>query len=1277
MKKRNIHQSTHPFDACPFEAFHNGSWKAVECLRIGVGAIVTLLLNDDGDVFEECFPISNLRLRSRKATFSDCSCFLRPGVDVCVLSTCQLTENASEEEDLEPVWLDAKIVSIERKPHETECACQFYVRFYVTKGPLGVTNGKLHKDTRVLKIDQISILQKLDHNPCEKEHYRWDFSEDCSSLQKYKLFPGKFSSDISWLLVASVQRQIEFDVRLIQKRIVYQILDSDCDEYLPNSEGNTNALNFKLENGFLVPIIIPLTLAKEIGCDTCEDKLLSAYDLMGLRRSKRRQVQPERLGCGDLLGLDIDEARIHKPYGRGNEEVKSVASDLEDHQPQRANQRKHQSQLSITPVCGETDQIVHEEDFLGFPGKMKSEEVKSVASNWKEHQLQLANQRKCQSQLSITPLHGFRGKINSRKVKSVASILKGHQSKHGNQRNHQSQPSITPVPDDIDQMVNEDDQMVNEKDSVDFTEANKGSRRKFQRKRGYSMCSEHASFCNTGTYRKRSFSARLSMEIRKCMENINSTVNKEQPPAIDQWNKIRAGNFSNGRNSSDVPLADEEENSEIEMLFQKMEFCMASACHIEDIEGSNVELPTEVAPDKSEHCGQVCQHEYKLNEEIGIICQLCGIVKTEIKDVSPTFYQCIPRKGSRNEENPEHKLDENAEFDFLCNLDTSNMPLSEGEENVWVLIPDLKRILCVHQKRAFEFLWRNIAGSLVPSLMEQTVKKRGGCVISHSPGAGKTLLIIAFLVSYLKLFPGSRPLVLAPKTTLCTWYKEITKWEMPVPIYQIHGQRTYRDEVLRQKLRKSPETSKSNQDFMHIIDGMEKIQKWLDHPSVLLMGYSSFLALTREDSKLAHRKYMGQVLRQCPGILVLDEGHNPRSTKSRLRRALMKVKTRLRILLSGTLFQNNFREYFNTLTLARPSFVNEVLRKLDPKFKKREKGATTLLSLENTARRFFIDKIAKKIDSREAEERMQGLNMLKNLTSGFIDVYEGGSSDKLPGLQCYTLMMKSTPLQLELLAKLNDRRPVRKLLEFEFLITLVSVHPCLITTTPSASQYFSKKELKGFEDYKNNLKLGSKVRFVMSLVPRCILRNEKVLIFCHNISPIHLFLDIFESFYGWKKGKEVLVLQGEMELFERGRVMDKFEEPGGDSKVMLASITACAEGISLTAASRVILLDSEWNPSKRKQAIARAFRPGQAKMVHVYQLLATGTLEEEKFNRTTWKEWVSGMIFSEELVEDPSHCQAEKIEDDVLREILEEERATLFHRIMKVENTSNWAVRGK
>lgn len=116
--------------------------------------------------------------------------------------------------------------------------------------------------------------------------------------------------------------------------------------------------------------------------------------------------------------------------------------------------------------------------------------------------------------------------------------------------------------------------------------------------------------------------------------------------------------------------------------------------------------------------------------------------------------------------------------------------------------------------------------------------------------------------------------------------------------------------------------------------------------------------------------------------------------------------------------------------------------------------------------------------------------------------------------------------------------------------------------------------------------------------------------------------------------------------------------------------TACAEGISLTAASRVIFLDSEWNPSKTKQAIARAFRPGQQKMVYVYQLLATGTLEEDKYRRTTWKEWVSNMIFSEAFVENPLHSQAEKIEDDVLREMVEKDKSKSIHMILKNENAS-------
>ncbi|KAG5553420.1 hypothetical protein RHGRI_011337 [Rhododendron griersonianum] len=95
-----------------------------------------------------------------------------------------------------------------------------------------------------------------------------------------------------------------------------------------------------------------------------------------------------------------------------------------------------------------------------------------------------------------------------------------------------------------------------------------------------------------------------------------------------------------------------------------------------------------------------------------------------------------------------------------------------------------------------------------------------------------------------------------------------------------------------------------------------------------------------------------------------------------------------------------------------------------------------------------------------------------------------GSSVNLPGLQCYTLTIKSTPKQQELLKKLVYHVTMCKgfPLEKKFLAALVSIHPCL--KLPASSQYFNEQEHEGLEKYKLDLKLASKVRFVMRLVPK-------------------------------------------------------------------------------------------------------------------------------------------------------------------------------------------------
>ncbi|KAJ1424094.1 P-loop containing nucleoside triphosphate hydrolase [Sesbania bispinosa] len=302
---------------------------------------------------------------------------------------------------------------------------------------------------------------------------------------------------------------------------------------------------------------------------------------------------------------------------------------------------------------------------------------------------------------------------------------------------------------------------------------------------------------------------------------------------------------------------------------------------------------------------------------------------------------------------------------------------------------------------------------------------------------------------------------------------------------------------------------------------------------------------------------------------------------------------------------------------------------------------------------------------------MQGLNMLRKITSGFIDVYESGNSDKLPGLKIYTLLMNLTDVQNELLQKLQKKMVGSSVfpLEGELMVTLGSMHPWLIKTATSANKFYTSQQLKQLEKFKSDFRVGSKVRFILNLIFH-VVKEEKVLIFCRKLAPMKLLVQLFEECFKWKKDGEILLLYGEQDLFERGKVVDKFEDPCGVSKVLLASIIACPEGISLTAASRLIFLDSEWNPSKIKQAIARDFRPGQEKMVYVYQLLEKGSMEEDKYLRTTWKEWVSNIIFSEDFVENPSQWQAEKIEDDILREMVENDESKAIHMIMKNEKAS-------
>jgi hypothetical protein len=89
-----------------------------------------------------------------------------------------------------------------------------------------------------------------------------------------------------------------------------------------------------------------------------------------------------------------------------------------------------------------------------------------------------------------------------------------------------------------------------------------------------------------------------------------------------------------------------------------------------------------------------------------------------------------------------------------------------------------------------------------------------------------------------------------------------------------------------------------------------------------------------------------------------------------------------------------------------------------------------------------------------------------------------------------------------------------------------------------------------------------------------------------------------------------LYLDGSTPVAERGRVVDAFQAPGGEPRVLVMSLRAGGLGLNLTNASHVFHFDRWWNPAVEDQASDRAHRIGQTRIVQVHRMICAGTIEE-------------------------------------------------------------------
>ncbi|KAJ6891913.1 hypothetical protein NC651_025190 [Populus alba x Populus x berolinensis] len=521
-----------------FEALYGGSWQSMELINQGWG-------------YDSAF------CRYRGRTLSDCTCFLRPGIDVCVLSFSERAKS-SEEGNSEPasdlvmslhygklcnferiVWVDTRINSIKRIPHESQCSCQLFVNLYVNQGPLGSERATLSKETEAVGIDQISILQKLDNDPCEADNNRHE---------------TQFYPDPTWLLAASIPKQVAFDVRSVQNKIVYQIFGGDDDHCSLKSSNHLNCVTFKVE-------------------DETEIGWVRSLPYTTLKWKEEEELH---LPLAYLFGAHADASCAEEKPGN-DVGVNSPKLEFLEGPPvsrTKTNSRKIKSNVEHQAELGEVESGIDN----------RRERQKSAVANRIKHQTRLGDAK---SGMANRKKHGTQIR------ESIEFPIRSYSKKgYSVQRKN-----------DFDE-----DMMFGS------GWGGKSSRKKVQRARYQSTHLKRDDSCEPKTYKQTALSAGVYDKlVSSYMTNFDSTIkSKEVPRIIDQWEEFKAKHSSDQKETMEPSLVEDDgESSETEMLWREMELCLASAYIFEDNE-------SRVSTQTTQNSSEYCQHEFKLDEEIGI-----------------------------------------------------------------------------------------------------------------------------------------------------------------------------------------------------------------------------------------------------------------------------------------------------------------------------------------------------------------------------------------------------------------------------------------------------------------------------------------------------------------------------------------------------------------------------------------------------------------------------------------------------------------------------------
>ncbi|MDN5284525.1 MAG: helicase [Mucilaginibacter sp.] len=403
----------------------------------------------------------------------------------------------------------------------------------------------------------------------------------------------------------------------------------------------------------------------------------------------------------------------------------------------------------------------------------------------------------------------------------------------------------------------------------------------------------------------------------------------------------------------------------------------------------------------------------------------------------------------------------------------------------------------------------------------------GGC-LADDMGLGKTIQIIAFVLSQRDKIAHNTNLLVVPTSLIFNWQAELLKFAPSLKVHTIYG----------------PNRIRSIANF--------------DQYEIVLTSYGTLLS----DVNFL-KEYVFN-------YLFLDESQNIKNPGSQRYKAARLLKSRNKIVITGTPIENNTFDLYGQLSFACPGLLG--------------------------SRQYFKDIYSSPIDKFKVSKRFTELQ--KKVQPFILRRTKQQVAHELPDKTEMVLYCEMQP----------EQRKIYDAYEKEF-------REFISATTEEQLPRSSMHVLKGITKLRQIcdsplLLEGEKVPGNASAKMDTLLEQieskapyHKILIFSQFVGMLNLIRKELET-----RKIRFSYLTGSTR--NREAVVNDFQDNDG-IRVFLISLKAGGIGLNLTAADYVYLIDPWWNPAIENQAIDRSYRIGQHKNVIAVRLICQNTIEEK------------------------------------------------------------------